>query len=34
MDSLKKDKDVPDWQIRQAHHAAQLYLANFNLKKD
>jgi len=32
MDSLQKDKDVPDWQIRQAHQAVQLYLANFEGK--
>jgi len=32
MDSLKKDKDIPDWQIRQAHEAVQLYLANFKGK--
>jgi len=32
MDSLKNDKDVPDWQIRQAREAVQLYLANFKGK--
>jgi len=31
-DSLKKDGDVRDWQIRQAHQAVQLYLANFKGK--
>lgn len=32
MDSLKNDKNVPDWQIRQAREAVQLYLANFKGK--
>lgn len=29
MDSLKKDKNISDWQLRQAQQAVQLYLDNF-----
>jgi integron integrase len=32
MDSLKKEKNVQDWQIQQADEAVQLYLVNFKGK--
>ncbi len=32
MDSLQKDHRVPDWQIRQARQAVQVYLVNFKVK--
>lgn len=32
MDSLQKDHQIPDWQIRQARQAVQVYLVNFKGK--
>jgi integron integrase len=32
MDSLQKDHKIPDWQIRQARQAVQLYVVNFKGK--
>ena len=32
MDSLQKDHNIPDWQIRQARQAIQLYMVNFKGK--
>jgi len=32
VDSLQKDNNIPDWQIRQAQQAVQLYLVNFKGK--
>lgn len=32
MDLLKKDKNISDWQLRQAQQAVQLYLSNFKGK--
>ena len=32
MDSLQKNNNIPDWQIRQSQQAVQLYLVNFKGK--
>ena len=32
MDSLQRDHRIPDWQIRQARQAVQVYLVNFKGK--
>jgi hypothetical protein len=32
MNSLQKNKNIPDWQIRQSQQAVQLYLINFKGK--
>jgi len=32
MDSLQKNNNMPDWQIRQARQAVQVYLVNFKGK--